>query len=402
MYFGLDVHKKFIQVCKLSDSGKVISNYRIDGDRESIEDFAKSLKDRDAAVLESTFNTWGVYDILTKSKARVVVCDANQVKAIAYAKVKTDKVDAEVLARLLKADFLPEVQMPDEKTWAYRQLVSHLRLLSKERTAVKNSIWGVLNRALIKPKYADIFTQKGMKWLEEVELSPLLRLQMNNLLLMLETIAVAVREGEEALEKIAVDEKDIQLLLSIPGVGLKVALGLVSAIGDVKRFKTPNQLASYFGLTPKLSQSAERSYSGRITKAGTAYGRWLAVEAAQSLALSGSPITASYFKIKNKKGHNIAVTALARKLIVVVWHMLSKKQPYRYANPARVAEKMKVLNPDMPNRVVVLQEKITTEDLYWHAGLPELNPTPVAERKAAIRNRKIITYEKRKQKAKAK
>lgn len=402
MYFGLDVHKKFIQVCKLSESGKVLGNYRIDGDRESIEDFAKSLKEKDAVVLETTFNSWGVYDILKTSKAKVVVSDSNQVKAIAHAKVKTDKVDAEVLARLLKADFLPEVQMPDEKTWSYRQLISHLRLLSKERTAIKNSIWGVLNRALIKPLFADIFTQKGIRWLEEVKLDPLLRLQMNNLLLMLDAIAVAVKEGEESLEQIAVSEKDIQLLLSIPGVGLKVALGLVSAIGDVNRFKTPNHLASYFGLTPRLSQSADRSYSGRITKAGTAYGRWLAIEAAQSLALSGSPITASYFKIKNKKGHNVAVTALARKLVVVVWHMLKSQQPYRYANPARVAEKMKVLNPDLPSRVAVLAEKITTEDLYWHAGLPTLAPSAVAEKRAAIRNRKQIAYEKRKQKSKLK
>jgi hypothetical protein len=226
--------------------------------------------------------------------------------------------------------------------------------------------------------------------------------KMNNLLLMLESVAVAIKEGEEALEKIAVNEKDIQLLLSIPGVGLKVALGLVSAIGDVNRFKTPNQLASYFGLTPRLSQSADRSYSGRITKAGTAYGRWLAVEAAQSLALSGSPITASYYKIKNKKGHNIAVTALARKLIVVVWHMLKKQQPYRYAKPERVAEKLKILNQDLPNRYNIAQENISIEDIYWHARLPELAPSGAAERKAAIRNRKQITYEKKKQKNKSK
>jgi len=118
----------------------------------------------------------------------------------------------------------------------------------------------------------------------------------------------------------------VQLLLSIPGVGLKVALGFISAIGDVHRFKTANQLASYFGLTPRLSQSADRSHSGRITKAGTAYGRWLAVEAAQSLALSGSPITAVILKLKIKR-HNTAVTALARKLITVVWHMLKNQEP---------------------------------------------------------------------------
>jgi transposase len=398
MYFGLDVHKKFIQVCKLSESGNVLGNYRIDGDHAAIEKFAKELKSSDSVVLETTFNTWGVYNILKSSKAKVVVSDANQVRAIAHAKVKTDKVDAEILARLLKADFIPEVKMPDEKTWSYRQLVSHMRHLSKERTSIKNSIWGVLNRALIKPPYENLFTQKSIRWLDEIKLEPFLRLQMNNLLLMLESVSVAVSECEEALEKIAMNEKDIQLLLSIPGVGLKVALGFVSAIGDVNRFETPNQLASYFGLTPRISQSAERSYSGRITKEGTAYGRWLAVEAAQSLALSGSPITASYFKIKNKKGHNIAVTALARKLIVVVWHMLKKQQPYRYARPERVSEKMKILVPDLPNRYVVTREKISTEDIYWHAGLPELAPSSVAEKRAAIKNRKQITYEKRKRK----
>ena len=400
MYFGLDVHKKFIQVCKLSESGKVLGNYRINGDGESISKFASELKSTDSVVLETTFNSWSVYNLLKESKAKIVVSDSNQVKAIAHAKVKTDKVDAEILARLLKADFIPEVEMPSEKTWSYRQLISHLRNLSKQKTSIKNSIWGILNRSLIKPPYENIFTQKGMKWLGEVNLDPLLRLQMNNFLLMLESVAVAAKEGEEALEKIAANEKDIQLLLSIPGVGLKVALGFVSAIGDVNRFKTPNQLASYFGLTPRLSQSADKSYSGRITKAGTAYGRWLAIEAAQSLALSGSPITASYYKIKNKKGHNIAVTALARKLIVVVWHMLKKKQPYRYAKPERVAEKLKVINQDMPNRYNVIQEKISTEEIYWFAGLPELAPSSVAERKVAIRNKKQITYEKKKQKNK--
>lgn len=402
MYFGLDVHKKFIQVCKLSESGKVLGNYRINGDGENISKFASELKSTDSVVLETTFNSWSVYNLLKESKATIVVSDSNQVKAIAHAKVKTDKVDAEILARLLKADFIPEVQMPSEKTWSYRQLISHLRNLSKQKTSIKNSIWGILNRSLIKPPYENIFTQKGMKWLGEVHLDPLLRLQMNNYLLMLESVAVAAKEGEETLEKIAADEQDIQLLLSIPGVGLKVALGFVSAIGDVNRFKTPNQLASYFGLTPRISQSADKSYSGRITKAGTVYGRWLAIEAAQSLALSGSPITASFYKIKNKKGHNIAVTALARKLIVVVWHMLKKKQPYRYAKPERVAEKLKVINQDMPNRYNVIQEKISTEEIYWFAGLPELSPSSVAERKVAIRNKKQITYEKKKQKNKLK
>jgi transposase len=401
MYFGLDVHKKFIQVCKLSDSGEVISNAQVGGDQESIRLFAESLKAKDAVVLETTFNSWGVYNILRRhSKARIVVSDANQVKAIAHAKVKTDKVDAEILARLLKADFIPEVQMPDEKTWSYRQLVSHMKYLSKQRTSIKNAIWSILNRALIAPPNPDLFTKKSIRWLSDLNLDPFLRLQMNNQLLLLESVSVAIVEGEEALKEVAISEKNVQLLLTIPGVGHKVALGLIAAIGDVNRFKSPSHLASYFGLTPRLSQSADRRHSGAITKSGTTTGRWLAVEAAHFIARSGSPITASFYKIKNKKGHNIAITALARKLIVVVWHILKKQEPYRYAQPERVAEKMKILKPDLPGRYIVSDEKITTEEIYQQAGLPKLSEPTAGEKRAAIRNKKQLAYEKRKQKNK--
>jgi transposase len=399
MYFGLDVHKKFIQICKLSKEGNILANYQVGGDAGSINNFAKTLKETDSVVLETTFNSWAVYDLLkTNSKAKIIVSDSNQVKAIAHAKVKTDKVDAEILARLLKADFIPEVNLPDKQTWIYRQLVSHLRLLSKQRTAIKNSIWAILNRSLIKPPYENIFTKKSIVWLTQLELDPILKLQMNNLLLLYAAIETATKDGETQLESIAVKEKDVQLLLSIPGVGLKVALGFISAIGDIHRFKTANQLASYFGLTPRLSQSADRSYSGRITKAGTAYGRWLAVEAAQSLALSGSPITASYFKIKNKKGHNIAVTALARKLITVVWHMLKNQEPYRYARSENVTHKLRNINPNLPSRYEALHNATSVQEIYQQAGLPELQTPTAGEKRAATRNKKTVTYEKRRQK----
>jgi transposase len=382
MFYGLDVHKLFIQVCKLGKDGAVLANYRIDGDREGIEKFAVTLTKSDSVVLETTFNSYEVYSILKKSKARVVVSDSNQVKAIAHARVKTDKVDAEILAKLLKADFIPEVHLPSEETWDYRQLISHLRMLSKQRT-MKNSIWGVLNRHLIKPPM-DIFTNKGLRWLREVELSHLQRLQMDNLLNLFESIKAADEAAKIELESIAKKEKNVQLLLSIPGVGLKVALGFISAIGDINRFDEPNKLASYFGLTPSISQSADREYRGSITKEGTSYGRW--------------PITASYFKIKNKKGHNVAVTALARKLIVVVWHMLKKQESYRYAKPERVSEKLRAVNSEMPTRYTIEQKKLTTNEIYEYAKLPKANHPSEAEKRAAIRNKKYVTSHSRKKK----
>ncbi len=403
MYFGLDVHKAFIQVCKLGKDGVVQANYRIDGDRTSIEKFAGSLKSNDSVVIETTFNSFAVYSILKDSKARVVVSDSNQVKAIAHARVKTDKVDAEVLARLLRADFIPEVKMPSDQTWAYRQLTSHLRMLSKSRTMIKNSIWGVLNKNLIKaPHMSNLFGKQGLRWLKELQIVRLMRLQLDNLLNQLEVTESAIFQCETELREIAKSEKDIQLLMSIPGVGMKVALGFISAIGDVNRFESPQKLASYFGLTPSISQSANREYKGSITKEGTAYGRWLAVEAAQSMALSGSPITASYFKIKNKKGHNVAATALARKLIVVVWHMLKKQEPYRYSRPERVSEKLRALHPDLPTRYKIEQDKITTAEIYKQADLPNISTPSNGEKRAAVRNKKAVASNRKKKNPEAK
>ena len=120
--------------------------------------------------------------------------------------------------------------------------------------------------------------------------------------------------------------------MTIPGVGVTVAMGLLAAIGDIQRFPSPGQLASYFGLVPRVSQSAGRCHHGRITKAGPGNARSLAVEAAQILARSPSPIATTFYRVRRKRGYNVAVTALARKLIVLVWYMLQNGEPYRYAS----------------------------------------------------------------------
>ena len=143
-YYGLDVHKRFIQVCRIDAGGKARKDFRIDATREAILRFAKTLGPEASVVLEATFHTWAIWTLWVPHCGRVVVANPMRVKAIAHARIKTDKVDAFTLARLLRADFIPEVQMPDQETWALRQRVSHRRLLVKQRTATKNTIHAVL------------------------------------------------------------------------------------------------------------------------------------------------------------------------------------------------------------------------------------------------------------------
>jgi len=146
MFYGLDAHKAFIQVCELADVGPHRKDYPIGATSEALEAFAQRLGPTDHVVLEATFHTWAIHSILARRAGSVTVANPYAVRCIAKARVKTGKIDAHILAQLLRAGFLPSVQMPSEETSARRQLVSHRRLLVKQRTAAKNSI-----RAVLKP-----------------------------------------------------------------------------------------------------------------------------------------------------------------------------------------------------------------------------------------------------------
>ena len=390
MFYGLDVHKEFIQVCALAAKGTKRKEYRIGGTAEEVEAFAQRLRPDDQVVLEATFHTWALHDILKRYVRRVVIANPLQVKAIAQAKIKTDKVDAFTLARLLRADFLPEVQMPDEKTWAARQLVAHRRLLVKQRTATKNAIHAVLNRRLVRNPHGDPFSARARKWMRALELPDAECFLLHNALGLLEDLEERIEAvDQQLLEHVSV-HRSARLLMTIPGVGTTVAVGLVAAIGDVHRFETPEKLASYFGLVPRVSQSAGRCHHGCITKAGSSSGRALAVEAAHVLARSSSPLTATYWRVRGKRGLNVAVTALARKLIVVVWHLLSTQQPYRYGEPHVARRKLRRSTaPESRRRARHVPH--TLDGVYEEAGLPALAPAGVAERRAAAANRRART-----------
>jgi len=389
MYYGLDVHKDFIQVCRLSADGKQREDFSIRATAEAVEAFARTLTRKDQVALEVTFHTWIIYNILAPHAGRVVAVNATQVQAIASAKIKTDKVDAHTLAQLLRADFLPAVQMPSSKTWALRQLVSHRRLLLKQQTATKNTIHGILHRRLLPiPQGWNPFAQKTRLWMRGLTLPSTERFMLDNALALLEQIETRVAEVDEQLLQQARISESAKLLITIPGVNVTVAIGMLAAIDDVRRFPTPQKLGSYFGLVPRIRQSADRCYHGDITKAGNSTARSLAIEAAQILARSSSPLAATYYRVRHKRGHNVAVTALARKLVHVVWHVLSKREPYRYAPIPRTRIKLLRVTVDHARSRCVPQ---TLEAVYAEAGLPPLSAASSGERRAAANNRRTRT-----------
>ncbi len=389
MFYGLDVHKDFFQVCALAEDGVTRRDYRVGGTAEAIEAFGQRLARTDEVVLEATFHSWAIVRILRRYVDRVVVADPAQLEAIANARIKTDKVDAHILAQLLRMDFLPEVELqPAAETWAVRQLMAHRNQLRRQSVAAKNTIHAVLNRSLLRHPGSVLFTEKGFRWLAELVLPPAERMVLDHQTALLREVHPRPAAVDQALVEQARLHADAKLLVTIPGVDVVVAMGSLAAIGSIDRFPSPQRLAAYFGLVPKVRQSASTCYTGHITKAGSRNARWLAIEAAHTIARSSSPLAATYLRIRRRKGHQIAVTALARKLVVVVWHLLTTQQPYRYAEPTRTRDKLRRLQKE--ERPPATRAPRTLDEVYAEAGFA-LAPPQAGEKRAAKRSRAALT-----------
>jgi transposase len=388
MYYGLDVHKEFLQVCALDEDGKTRRDFRVGGSADAIETFAKRLDRADEVVLEATFHTWAIAQIFERHVNRVVVADPAQLKAIASARIKTDKVDAHILAQLLRLDFLPEVRLPARDTWALRQLMAHRKQLRAQSVATKNTVHAVLNRSLQRYPGKFLFSKEGFRWLAELELPAAERMVLDHQATLLREVQSRLAAVDQELAEQARLHADAKLLVTIPGVDIVVAMGFLAAIESIDRFPSPQRLAAYFGLVPRIRQSGGSSHYGHITKAGSRNARWLAIEAAHTIARSSAPLAAAYHRVRRRKGHQVAVTALARKLVVVVWHILTTQQPYRYAAPERTRFKLRRLQKH--ERRPAGHVPTTLEQVYAEAGF-ELAPPSTAEKRVAKGNKASVT-----------
>mgnify|MGYP001317297279 CR=1 FL=1 len=339
-YLGLDVHKRVVQACIIDEHGQSLGALRFDLTRETLTDFARSHLDDDCAVaLEATTNTWAIVDVLAPFCPRVVVSNPMRTKAIASARIKTDKVDAEVLAQLLRCDYLPTVWTPDPRTRDERALASRRSALTRQAISLKNRIHSVLHQRLILAP-ADLFTAKGLAWLRQAELPVIARGEIDTLLRLLDALQTEQAALRAEVDRTAFASQDIKLLMTLPGIDATIAQALMAAIGSIDRFHSADRLAAYFGLVPSVYQSAEHCYHGRITKQGNTNVRWLLVQAAQIAGRHRGPLGHQFQRLMQRKNRSVAVVAIAHKLAVLAWHVLTRKAPYRYAVPATIETKL--------------------------------------------------------------
>jgi len=341
---GLDVSRTVAEIAYL-EHGRVHSGGRIGVERDPLRRFAKGLRATDHVVLEATGNTAAIAEALKPFVGRVVIANPLQVRLIAEARIKTDKIDAAVLAQLYASGFLPEVWIADERTQALRRQVARRSQIVRQRTRLKNEIHAVLASHLIpRCPATDLFGKKGRTWLSEQPLPMDERIGVEQRLRELDRLAEDLTVIDRALGVEVLQDTNLKRLLTITGVNTTIAIALLAAVGEIGRFASPQKLVSYFGLNPRVRQSGEHpAQHGRISKTGRSHARAMLVEAAWAAAKAPGPMRSFFLRIRARRGMQIAAVATARKLATVVWYVLTDQEDYTWARPSLVAMKERTL-----------------------------------------------------------
>jgi transposase len=341
---ALDVHRDFCEVA-IKEGGELRSAGRIATSLEQLELFAQSLAKDDRVALEATGPANAIAGILAPHVGRVVVANTRRVRAIAEAKVKTDKVDAQTLCELLDAGFLPAVWSPDEQTRVLRGLLGRRERLVRSRTRAKNAVHAALQRNLKgRPPMSDLFGREGRAWLGRLELPTHERQIVASCLREVDFLSREIAALESELARLALSSEAIKRLMSVPGVSLVSAATFVAVVGDIGRFPSPKKLVGYVGLDPKVRQSGEQAARhGRISKQGSSAARHMLCEAAWIAVRTPGPVRAFYERLRARRGAQIALVATGRKLCVLFWHLLTREQDYAFGRPSLTRHKLRRL-----------------------------------------------------------
>jgi transposase len=341
---GLDVDRDFCEVA-IAEAGRVRLAGRVLTEPEALALFAQSLGGDDEVALEVTGNALEIARIIEPHVARVVLANPKAVKGITRAGAKTDKIDARTLAKLLAGGFLPAVWLPDEQTRILRRRISARAQLVRQRTRAKNQVHATMIRNLKgKPPVSDLFGVRGRRWLAAQVFPTDEQETVASCLRQIEFLDREIALVEKALAEQVLASVGMRRLLTLPGVNFVTAAALLAAIGDIGRFPTSRQLVSYLGLDPRVTQSgSEPARHGRISKQGPGETRHVLVEAAWHAARAPGPLRAFHARVAGRRGGNIATVAVARKLAVIAWHMLSRGENYAFARPSLTREKLRRL-----------------------------------------------------------
>lgn len=332
-YIGVDHHKKFSYLTVMDEEGRIVKEGRVENKKEVIKGFLDDCR-RDGkatAVVEAGRNWTVMYDWLEEYVDEVKLAHSLKVKAIASAKIKTDRIDSKILAHLLRADLIPESYVSSMEERKVKSVLRQRCFLVRFQTMVKNRIHTILDRhPEVKGDkfFSDIFGSSGKEYLYSLKLPyPDDKLLKQNLEL-LEEIQSKIKNSEDLLSEITEHNPKVKLLQTVPGIGKFLSCLIVYEIGDINRFGTVKQICSYAGIVPGIFASGNKIFYKGITRQGNKFLRWAIIESVWPAIRCDREMRLFYERLKVEKGANKAKVATARRLLTIIYRVLKEERSY--------------------------------------------------------------------------
>jgi transposase len=335
LHAGLDLSRRKLDVCLLNERGEHLDQLAVPPDADALRRLAGRIAETYAepvcAVVESMTGARLVHDTLEACGWAVEIADAQKVKGLAPLACKTDRIDSQVLATLSHRDLVPAIWLPDPRVREERELARFRLHLVKHNSALKNRIHSTLINFGRACPVTDLFGAEGRKLLEKLEVPEPWRSNVVASLSLIDDLERQIAEVNRRLKEGHADHPYIPLLMSVPGIGWVLAFTIAAEIGAIERFQSPQKLAGYTGLCPRVNQSGDADRRGPLTKHGPTYLRWALLEATMH-ALRHPAYSARYQRNKRRlgrqRGAKVAQIDIARRLAHAIWHMLTRNQSF--------------------------------------------------------------------------
>ncbi len=319
--------------CALSEAGAIKAEGLIPADEDGLARLVLKLGPEAKGCVEMMSGAIWVKDQLELAGWQVQVAHARKVRDIAPLACKTDKVDARVLAELCRRELVPAVWVASIEDRAIRERLRRRAHLVKARTSARNRIFGLLTQFGLRVSFTRLRQPGALELLESRGVPEVWVDSIAEHLAEIDALQARIRPIDQELAPIAGSDPRARLLATIPGIGPLISLTFAAEIGEVSRFSSASKLVGYAGLAPRIIQSGERSATGRLSKAGSRTLRWAAIEAANQAWRSSNPFHQTYLRLSERHGTNPAKSAIARKLLIASWHMLSRGEVFRPSCP---------------------------------------------------------------------
>jgi transposase len=324
-YLGIDLHRLTVVIAAVNDAGEAMNAFTIRcEDTEAIRQAVEKLGPF-RAVIEATGTYRWLYDLL-RPYGTVVLAHPLRLRAMIQRRSKTDKLDAQLLANLLRINQIPLAYIPPEPYQQLRDLMRTRVRLAQEQATAKIKLRAVLARQNRQAPYRTPFGKRGLAWFGKQDFGPIENLVRDELLLRLEHFRKQLAVLEDKMASLPESFPQVETLMEIHGIGLLSALLIVGELGEVERFHSAKQVGAYAGLTARVNQSGGHCYRGSITRQGSPWLRWILVEAAMKVVQEDVALKNFYTRVRKRSSAKIARVATARKLSEICWKRLLRWQ----------------------------------------------------------------------------